>query len=46
MLELLKRLIEAQGLLPDDEKSRIDVLERKLRLLAEGGFVGSPRTKM
>jgi hypothetical protein len=46
MLELLKRLIEAQGLLPDDEKSRIDVLQRKLRLLAEGGFVGSPRTKM
>jgi hypothetical protein len=46
LLELLKRLIEAQGLLPDDEKSRIEVLERKLRLLAEGGFVGSPRYKM
>jgi len=46
MLMQLKRLLDAQRLLSDEEKSRIETIEKKLRLLIDGGFVGTPRTKM
>ncbi len=46
LLTQLKRLLEAQKLLSDEEKSRIEVLEQKLQLLIQGGFVGTPRTKL
>jgi hypothetical protein len=48
-LELLlevKRLLQAQNLLDSEEKSRIESLEQKLRVLIEGGFVGKPRTSI
>ncbi len=48
-LELLlqgKKILQSQGLLNDEEKSRIEKLEQKLRTLNEGGYVGNPRVKM
>jgi hypothetical protein len=47
-LELLvqvKRLLEAQKLLTDEDRARIEGLEEKLRVLNEGGFIGSPRAR-
>lgn len=46
LLAQLRKLLEAQNLLTDEDRSRIDSLERKLKVLVEGGFVGSPRRKM
>jgi hypothetical protein len=46
ILLMLKRSLHAQGLLDDKDKSRLDDLERKLKLLIEGGMVGTPRTKI
>jgi hypothetical protein len=43
LLTQMKRLIEAQGKLSSEEKSHIESLERNLRLLIAGGFVGTPR---
>ena len=48
-LELLTqttRLLDAQNLLTSEDKSRIEALEQKMRLLIDGGLVGTPRTKM
>ncbi len=45
-LELLlqmKRLMEVQRALTPEDKERIESLERKLRTLVSGGFVGAPR---
>jgi len=46
LLLQLKRLVGAQQLLGNEEKQRIEELERKLQILIQGGYVGSPRTKM
>lgn len=46
LLVQMKKMLQSQGLLNSEEESRIEVLERKLRLLNEGGFVGRPRVKM
>jgi hypothetical protein len=46
ILTLLSRLLKAQNLLDSQEQSKIDELERRLRLLLDGGYVGSPRVKM
>lgn len=43
LLMLLNRLVEAQNLLSPEDKSRVEKLEQKLRTLAEGGMVGTPR---
>lgn len=45
LLLLLKRLSSSQKLLDEDERQRIEELERKLHILNEGGFVGTPRRK-
>jgi hypothetical protein len=42
----LTRLLEANKLLAGDEKSRIEDLERKLKVLNQGGYVGKPRTRL
>jgi hypothetical protein len=45
-LELLagmRRLVEAQGKLSVEEKSWIERLERNLKVLVNGGYVGTPR---
>ena len=46
LLVQLRRLLDAQGLLTDEDNSRIQALERKLELLIKGGLVGTPRTKI
>jgi hypothetical protein len=43
LLLLLKQLSATQKLLADEDKARIEELERKLRLLNAGGLVGKPR---
>jgi len=45
-LLLLKKLSATQKLLNDDDKNRIAELERKLRILNEGGTVGTMRRKL
>jgi hypothetical protein len=46
ILTQLSRLLEAQSLLTDEDKTRIDALRGKLQLLIDGGYVGTPRTKI
>ena len=45
-LKILKRLAETGGLLTDSEKAEFERLQSKLKVLLEGGYVGSPRRKM
>lgn len=48
LLELLlqqKKILEAQKLLGDDEKARLEAIEAKMRTLLQGGYVGVPRRK-
>jgi hypothetical protein len=42
----LKRLLEKENLLNDDDRSRIQSLEGKLRLLNRGGMIGTPRRRI
>lgn len=45
-LELLvqqKRLLEAQNLLDEDARKRIEIIEKNMRELLRGGYVGTPR---
>jgi len=42
LLQLTKRLLEAQNLLKPDDRNRIEELERKMRTLIQGGYVGTP----
>jgi len=44
-LTLMKRLLEAQHLLPEEDKSRIQHLEQLLDVLIKGGFVGTPKKR-
>lgn len=46
LLTQVTRLLDAHKLLTNDDKSRIEALDRKMRLLIEGGFVGTPRTRL
>jgi hypothetical protein len=39
----LKKLSATQQLLDDQDKKRIEELERKLGVLNRGGYVGTPR---
>jgi len=41
LLQLTKRLLEAQNLLTPDDRARIDELERKMRRLIRGGQIGT-----
>jgi len=42
LLQLTKRLLEAQSLLTPDDRARIEELERKMRTLIQGGYLGTP----
>jgi len=42
LLHLTKRLLEAQDLLTPDDRARIEELERKMRMLIQGGQIGTP----
>ncbi len=46
LLVQLKSILNAQKLLDDEGKTRIENLERKLQTLIDGGYVGTPRTKI
>lgn len=41
-----KLLLESQKLLDIEERERIEALERKLKVLIDGGMVGKPRAKL
>ena len=42
LLQLIKRLLEAQNLLTPDDRARIEELEKKMGTLIKGGYVGAP----
>jgi hypothetical protein len=44
-LNLMKRLLEAQQLLPEEDRARIKHLEQLLDVLIRGGYVGNPRKR-
>jgi hypothetical protein len=47
-LELLggvKKILEKEGMLSEEERGRIEELEKKLEILMKGGFVGVPKTR-
>ena len=43
---LLQRMAQTQNLLTQDDRDRLESLERKVRLLVEGGLVGTPRKRI
>jgi len=43
ILVLLKRLTVGQEMLNEEDKARIEKLEQKLQVLANGGMIGTPR---
>ena len=45
LLQLLTKLSTTQNLLAKEDKKRIEEIERKLRLLNEGGYVGHPKRR-
>ena len=46
MLRLLRKLLQSQNLLSEDDASRIKVVEDKLETLMEGKMVGTPRRRV
>lgn len=46
LLVLLKKSLESNGLLDEESKTRISNLEQNLRVLNQGGMVGTPRRKI
>ena len=47
-LELLggvKKILEKEGMLSEEERGRIEDLEKKLEVLMKGGYVGVPKTR-
>lgn len=42
-LVMIRKLVEKNGLLSDSEKAEIEELEKKIRTLIAGGYVGTPR---
>lgn len=47
-LELLggvKKILEKEGMLSEEERGRIEDLEKKLEILVKGGYVGAPKTR-
>ncbi|MGB9021825.1 MAG: hypothetical protein WCC94_00110 [Candidatus Bathyarchaeia archaeon] len=45
-LRIVRRLAETNGLLTDSERNDLDELEKKLVILVEGGYVGSPKRRL
>jgi len=41
-----KKMLEKQNMLSEDDKKRIEDLEKKLQTLIEGGYVGVPRARI
>ena len=45
LLKGIKKILEKDGMLSDEERRRITELEDKLETLLKGGYVGTPKTK-
>lgn len=45
-LRLVRALSKKANLLTEEEEAEIDELEKKLKILLEGGYVGAPRRKL
>jgi hypothetical protein len=45
VLRGIKKVLENQNTLSEDDKKRIEDLEQKLQTLIEGGYIGSPRAR-
>jgi len=41
----VKKILEKEGMLSEEERGRIEDLEKKLETLMKGGFVGVPKTR-
>ena len=46
ILRLLKAISERQNLLTEDDKAKIERLERNLEILTKGGYLGAPRRRL
>jgi len=46
MLVQQKKLLESHGLLTNEERTQLEELERKVRVLMKGGSIGAPRRNM
>jgi len=46
LLRAMKILLEKERILTSDDRRRIESIEEKLQKLIEGGYVGSPRTRI
>jgi hypothetical protein len=46
VLKGMKKMLEKQNALDEDDKKRIEDLEHKLQTLIEGGYVGTPRARI
>lgn len=44
-LRILRKLVEAEGLLSDTERAEIGQLDDKMLALLKGGYVGTPRRR-
>jgi len=45
-LRVTRKLAETSGILTDTERAELDEMERRFRILIEGGYLGSPRRKI
>lgn len=46
VLKGMKKMLEKNNALDEDDKKRIEDLEQKLQTLIEGGYVGTPRARI
>jgi hypothetical protein len=46
VLVQLERMLQAQGLLSETDRQRTEELQKKLKTLIDGGYVGTPRRSM
>ncbi len=45
-LRILRSLATKESIVSEEEKKELDDLERKFKILLEGGYLGTPRRKM
>ncbi len=45
ILTLLKKMASRENLITDEEKAQIEELENKMKILIQGGYVGTPRRR-
>jgi len=45
-LKVARKLAETNGILTDTERAELDEVERKFKVVLEGGYVGTPRRRL